>query len=76
MTTTERDIAQFLKRCTAPGALETERAELPPERRSLCASKHWTDLGKKYAAKIRELEQRAAELSAQFERRPRRPSKI
>jgi len=70
MTTTERDIAHFLKEMHQRiDALDTERRALSEREQALAAREQSLEQNweKKYAAKIRELEQRAAQLSAQFE---------
>jgi DNA mismatch repair protein MutS2 len=71
MTTAERDVAHFLTEMHQRlDALEAERRDIAERTRVLdlreqSLEQTWE---KKYAAKIREVEQRASELSAQFER--------
>jgi DNA mismatch repair protein MutS2 len=70
MTTTERDIAHFMKEMHQRiDALEAERRGLMEREQTLTAREQSLEQNweKKYAAKIRELEQKAAQLSAQFE---------
>ncbi len=74
MTTTERDIAEFLSQMHQKlDALEAERRHVA-ERETALADREraleqiWE---KKYAAKIQEMERRAAELSTQFEEKAR-----
>ncbi len=70
MTTTERDIAHFLKEMHQRiDALEAERRNLLEREQMLSAREQSLEQSweKKYAAKIRDLEQKAAALSAQFE---------
>jgi DNA mismatch repair protein MutS2 len=72
MTHTERDVAQFLSELhDRLDALEQERSRLAERERAVEARERSVEQTweRKYAAKIRELEQRAAELSAQFEQR-------
>ena len=72
MTNVERDVSRFLAELhDRIDVLERERAELTArtaamEAREKSLEQTWE---KKYAAKIRELEQRASELTAQFEQR-------
>jgi DNA mismatch repair protein MutS2 len=72
MTTTERDIAQFIARLNEQlAALEAERKQLATREQAVDArdkslEQTWE---RKYSAKIRELEQQSATLSAQFEAR-------
>ncbi len=71
MTTTERDIAHFLNEMHQRlDDLEAERRAAAERERALAAREQSLEQNweKKYAAKIRELEQRVAELSAQFEK--------
>ena len=70
MTTTERDIAHFMREMHQRiDALEAERRSLLEREQTLAAREQSLEQNweKKYAAKIRELEQKAAQLSAQFE---------
>ncbi len=70
MTTTERDIAYFLKEMHQRiDALEAERRNLLEREQTLAAREQSLEQSweKKYAGKIRDLEQKAAALSAQFE---------
>ncbi|MEQ1883560.1 MAG: Smr/MutS family protein [Bryobacteraceae bacterium] len=72
MTTTERDIAVFLAEMHRKmDALEAERRAVADRERTVAAREQSLEQtwAKKYAAKIAELERRAAELSAQFEQR-------
>ncbi|MEQ1946550.1 MAG: Smr/MutS family protein [Bryobacteraceae bacterium] len=72
MTTTERDIAVFLAEMHRKmDALETERRAVADRERTVATREQSLEQTweKKYAAKITELERRAAELSAQFEQR-------
>jgi len=72
MSTTERDIAQFLAEMHQRlDALETERKQVAERARALDTREHTLEQNweRKYAAKIREIEQRASELSSQFEHR-------
>ena len=78
MTNVERDVSRFLAELhDRIDVLERERTELTArtaaiEAREKSLEQTWE---KKYAAKIRELEQRASELTAQFEQsRRRKPS--
>jgi len=72
MTTTERDVSQFLAELHARiDALEQERRDIAArahvlEQREHSLEQTWE---RRYAAKIRELEQQAASLAAQFEQR-------
>ncbi|MGA3189097.1 MAG: Smr/MutS family protein [Bryobacteraceae bacterium] len=72
MTNVERDVSRFLTELhDRIDVLERERAELTTrtaaiEAREKSLEQTWE---KKYAAKIRELEQRASELTTQFEQR-------
>jgi DNA mismatch repair protein MutS2 len=72
MTNVERDVSRFLAELhDRIDVLERERAELTSrtaamEAREKSLEQTWE---KKYAAKIRELEHRASELTAQFEQR-------
>ncbi|MEP7352574.1 MAG: Smr/MutS family protein [Acidobacteriota bacterium] len=72
MSTTQRDIAQFLAELNQQlEALQTDRAEMKRREvvlaaREVTIEQSWE---RKYAAKIRELEERAGQLSAQFETR-------
>ncbi len=72
MSNTERDVAQFLAK------LNDRLGEIEQEGKTLAASKQALDLRersleqtweRKYAAKIRDVEQQAAALAAQFEQR-------
>jgi DNA mismatch repair protein MutS2 len=70
MTTTERDIAYFLKEMHQRiDALEAERNTLSQRELALAARERSLEQSweKKYVAKARDLEQKAAQLSAQFE---------
>ena len=74
MTTTERDIAYFLNEMQRRlSEIEDERRTAAEREQSLAAREQSLEQSweKKYAAKIREVEQRAAELSAQFEKQAR-----
>jgi DNA mismatch repair protein MutS2 len=69
MTTTERDIAHFLSEMHQRlDALERDRAAVVEKERTLSLREESLEQNweKKYAAKIRNLEHRASELSAQF----------
>lgn len=72
MTNVERDVSRFLAELhDRIDVLERERSELTArtaavEAREKALEQTWE---KKYAAKLRELEQRASELTAQFEQR-------
>jgi DNA mismatch repair protein MutS2 len=72
MTTTERDVSQFLSELHGKlDAVEVERRDLTQrlrevETRERSLEQTWE---RKYAAKIREVEQQAAALSAKFEER-------
>jgi DNA mismatch repair protein MutS2 len=71
MTTTERDIAHFLNEMHQRlDALEKDRGAVAEAERALALREQSLEQNweKKYAAKIRDLEQRASELSAQFEK--------
>jgi DNA mismatch repair protein MutS2 len=71
MTTAERDVAHFLTEMHQRlDALEAERRDMTERTRALDVREQSLEQAweKKYAAKIREVEQRASELSAQFER--------
>lgn len=71
LTTTERDIAHFLNEMHQKlDELEGERAGVAAKERALAAREQSLEQiwEKKYAAKIRELEDRAAQLSAGFEK--------
>jgi len=71
MTTTERDIAHFLNEMHQRlDALESEQRAVAQRESSLAAREQSLEQTweKRYAAKIRELEQRASDLSAQFEK--------
>jgi DNA mismatch repair protein MutS2 len=70
MTTAERDVAHFLTEMHQRlDALEAERRDIAERTRVLDLREQSLEQAweKKYAAKIREVEQRASELSAQFE---------
>jgi DNA mismatch repair protein MutS2 len=70
MTTTERDIAHFLKEMQQRlDTLEAERRVFAEREQALAAREQSLEQSweKKYAGKIRDLEQKAAQLSAQFE---------
>ena len=70
MTTTERDIAHFMKEMHQRiDALEAARRSLLEREQALAAREQSLEQNweKRYAAKIRELEQKAVQLSAQFE---------
>ncbi len=70
MTTTERDIAHFLNEMHLRlDALEAERRTVVEKERALAAREQSLEQSweKKYAAKIRELEQHVSQLSTQFE---------
>src|ERR1051325_5854733 len=72
MTTSERDVARFLAEMQAGlDALQAERREIAARQQALDARERSLDQvwDRKYAAKIKELEQRASELSADFEQR-------
>ena len=72
MSTSERDIAHFLDQMHQKlDALDLERGSLIARERAVAAREQSLEQTweKKYAAKIRELEQRAAMLSEQFEKR-------
>jgi DNA mismatch repair protein MutS2 len=72
MTHAERDVARFLSELhDRLDALEQERSRLAERERLVEARERSVEQTweRKYSAKIRELEQRAAELSAQFEQR-------
>jgi DNA mismatch repair protein MutS2 len=72
MTHSERDVARFLSQLHEQlGALERERTELATRERTVQAREQSLEQTweRKYTAKIRELEQRAAELASQFEQR-------
>ncbi|MBV8841558.1 MAG: Smr/MutS family protein [Bryobacterales bacterium] len=72
MSHSERDIAQFLSRLEAQlHAVEEERATLAGRERDIAAKEHSLEQTweRKYAAKVRELEDRAGELASQFEQR-------
>jgi DNA mismatch repair protein MutS2 len=74
MTTTERDVAHFLTEMHQRlDALETDRRAVADRERTLASREQFLEQNweKKYAAKIRQLEQHAAELSAQFEKQAR-----
>ena len=74
LTTTERDIAHFLREMHQRlDALEAERQGVTERERALAAREQSLEQNweKKFAVKIRELEDRAAELSADFEKRAR-----
>jgi DNA mismatch repair protein MutS2 len=74
MTNTERDIAEFLSEMHRKiEVLDRERRDLAGRERALAAREQSLEQiwGKKYAEKIREIEQRAAQLSAQFEEKAR-----
>ena len=79
MTNVERDVSRFLAELhDRIDVLERERSDLTArtaaiEAREKSLEQTWE---KKYAAKIRELEQKASELSAQFEQRAQKPSAI
>ncbi|MSV33990.1 MAG: endonuclease MutS2 [Bryobacterales bacterium] len=71
LTTTERDIAHFLNEMQQKlDELESERSGVATKERALAAREQSLDQTweKKFAAKIREVEDRAAELSAGFEK--------
>ena len=71
MTTTERDIAHFLNQMHQRlDALDSEQRTVVERERALAVREQSLEQTweKKYAAKIRELEQRASDLSAQFEK--------
>ena len=71
MTTTDRDIAHFLNEMHQRlDALEAERTAVAVKERALAAREQSLEQTweKKFTAKIRELEHRAAELSAGFEK--------
>ena len=70
MTTTERDIAHFLNEMHQRiDSLEAERRDMENLKRTLSEREKALEQGweKKYAAKIRDLEAKAGQLSAQFE---------
>jgi DNA mismatch repair protein MutS2 len=72
MAASARDVAQFLSEMHQRlEQLETERAELSARSQAVALREQGLEQAweRKYAAKIREVEDRAAELSAQFERR-------
>ena len=71
MTTTERDIAHFLSEMHQRlDALEKDRTAVAERERALALREQSVEQNweKKYTTKIRELEQRTSELSAQFEK--------
>jgi DNA mismatch repair protein MutS2 len=72
MSDTERDVARFLSQLDEQlRAAEQERASLDSRERALDAREKALEQTweRKYAAKLRELEQRAAEMASQFEQR-------
>jgi DNA mismatch repair protein MutS2 len=72
MTSTERDISQFLAKLhDRLGEIEEQRTRLAGTEQALDAREKSLEhtWEKKYAAKIREVEQQAAALAAQFEQR-------
>ena len=72
MSTTQRDVAQFLAELNQRLAvLETDQARLQERERTLEAREAALEKSseRKYAAKLGELERKAAELAAQFEQR-------
>jgi DNA mismatch repair protein MutS2 len=72
MAASDRDVARFLGELHQRlEQMEAERAELAARGQALAAREQGMDQAweRKYSAKIREVEERAAELSAQFERR-------
>jgi len=72
MTSTERDVSQFLANLHARlDALETERSDLTDLRQQLETREQSLELAweRRHAAKIREVEQKAAHLAEEFERR-------
>jgi DNA mismatch repair protein MutS2 len=74
MSTHERDLARLLAELhTRIEALEAERTSLAEQKRSVDAREQALEQGweRKYAAKIRELEQQAARLAAQFDQTAR-----
>jgi DNA mismatch repair protein MutS2 len=74
MSTTDRDVAQFLAELhQRMAALERERASIAERERAVESREHSLELTweRKYAGRIAEVERRAAELSAQFEQRAR-----
>ena len=71
MTTTERDVAHFLSEMHQRlDALARDRTAVAERERALALREQSLEQNweKKYATKIREVEQRASELSAQFEK--------
>ena len=72
MTTTERDVSQFLAELHARiDGLEQERRDVAVRAQALDQREHSLEQTweRRYAAKIREMEQQAASLAAQFEQR-------
>ena len=72
MSTTQRDVAQFLAELNQRlAALETDQARLQERERTLETREAALEKSseRKYAAKLGELERKAAELAAQFEQR-------
>jgi DNA mismatch repair protein MutS2 len=72
MTNTERDVAHFLNRLDEQlRAVEAERRSLAERERVVAAKERSLEQTweRRYAAKIRDLEQRAAELADQFDQR-------
>ncbi len=72
MTTTDRDIAQFLAEMHSKiDALDGERREVAEREKTLAAREQSFErsLEKKYSEKVHELERRTAELSSQFEQK-------